>query len=678
LLGAAVLAVYWRALHCGFVGFDDDDYVVQNTDIQQGLNWQSIHWAFSTLHSANWHPLTWISHIIDVRLFGLKPAGHHLTNVLLHLASSVLLFLLLERATGAMGCSAFVAALFALHPLRVESVVWVSERKDVLSTFFWMLAVLAYVRYAENLRFQISNFKFQISNFTGFYALSIVFFALGLMAKPMLVTLPFVLLLLDYWPLGRFNLGWRLLLEKIPFFVLAAGSSVVTYMVQNHFLVVASLAKLPLSVRLGNIPCAYVRYLAKNFWPAGLAAYYPLRQPEWWPVCGAVGLLGLITAAALWRWRERPFLAVGWFWFLGMLVPAIGLVQVGGQAMADRYSYLPSVGLWIMVAWGAREWVAGRPLWREAAALAGGLAVIACMVLTPRQERYWDNGLTLFTHAADVTGENYQAHYNLGCYAMSQGDYPHAIAEFQRALRAEPDTNSWVGHSNGRNNLGYAYLRQGDISNAVAQFEKALAIRPVFPEAYYNLGRAFLTNHQPDVAVDCFQRAVALDSSVAEIQFSLGETLLQLGRPAEARACLEKAIQIRPKHASAHYKLGNALVQLGRPAEAMAQYALALQIRGNYDEAANNLAWLLATCSNRSLRDGTRAVALARQASEHSHDANAVILGTLAAAYAETGDFPGAAATARRARQLALEQTNQVLAADLESQLRKYEEGLRP
>jgi protein O-mannosyl-transferase len=636
LLAVAALAVFWPALRCGFVYYDDLDYITSNTDVQQGLHWRSIKWALTTAHAANWHPLTWVSHMVDCQLYGLKPAGHHLTSLLLHAANAVLLFLLLNRLTGAFWPSVWVAAVFALHPLRVESVVWVSERKDVLSTFFLMLTVSAYVCYADRLKLHLSHGKF-------FYVLALLFFALGLMAKPMLVTLPFVLLLLDYWPMGRLEFGpkfsWRPVVEKIPFFVLAAGSSLVTFLIQNHFGVVTTLGRFPLSVRLANVPFAYVRYITKIFWPAGLCVFYPHRPLGALEVGEAVCLLVAISLLVARRWRTQPYLAVGWCWFLGMLVPTIGLVQVGLQVMADRYSYVSSVGLSIMVAFGVRDWVGGRPFPRMLAALAGGGAVIACMMLTFLQIPYWRDSRSLFMRAVNMTDHNYLAYYNLGCYAKYGGEYPQAIFYFKQALSAEKDDARWVDHSRAYNNLGYAYLHEGQITNAVASFEKALGIQPHYPEAYYNLGRAFLANNQPDVAVGCFQSALAQDPSVAEI----------------------------------HYKLAHALAQLGRPAQAIAEYSETLRLYPGLDEAANNLAELLATCSDRSLRDGAKAVTLARQASEHSHNQNPAILATLAAAYAETGNLSEAVATAQQARVLALAQNNQTLAGVIESQLRRFQ-----
>jgi Flp pilus assembly protein TadD len=637
-LGAAVLAVFWPALHCGFVNYDDPGYVTLNKNIQHGLNWESIKWALTTGYASNWHPLTWVSHIVDWRLYGLEPEGHHLTSLIFHAASSILLFLALNHLTSALWPSAFVATMFALHPLRVESVVWVAERKDVLSAFFWMLTIGAYARYAD-------EFKVGRSRSKVFYGLSMVFFALGLMAKPMLVTLPFVLLLLDYWPLGRLEFGqkfsWRLIVEKIPFFLLAAGDSVATFLFQKQSGVVEPLAVFPLSVRLANVPVAYVRYIAKNFWPSGLAASYPHRPLGLLEVSGAICLLGAASIFVVRLRRTQPYLAVGWFWFLGMLVPTIGLVQVGLQSMADRYTHLPCIGLWIVVAWGVRDWIGNSSLRRRSASLAGGVAVIACMMVTPMQIQYWRNTGALLMRTAAVSDPSYAVYYDLGCYTMGQGDYSQAILDFNKALQAPPDNTPLTNHAVACNNLGYAYLHEGQISNAVAEFEKAIAIQSHYPEAYYNLGGAFLANNQPDVAVDCLQRALAQDSSVPET----------------------------------HYRLANALAKLARYAGAIAQYSQALAIRPGMDEAANNLAWLLATCSDRSLRNGPKAVALALQASQHSHDQKPEILGTLAAAYAESGKPSDAVATAQRARQLALAQNNPALAAVLESQCRQYQAG---
>jgi tetratricopeptide (TPR) repeat protein len=531
LLGAAVLAVYSQALHCTFVYLDDPDYVTQNPDIQHGVNWQSIHWAFTTNHGANWHPVTWLSHMLDWQLYGPDALGHHLTNLLLHLANSLLLFLLLARMTDALWRSAFVAAIFALHPLRVESVLWVAERKDVLSTFFWMLTVWAWLRYVENLKSRGSNFKC-------FYGLSLVFYALGLMSKPMLVTLPFALLLLDFWPLRRLAL-----VEKIPFFALAAASSAVTFILQYRAGVVATLSSVPMGERLAGIPIAYVRYLEKIFWPSGLAVFYGLERWSFFPVAAATLFLVLMTAGVVWQARTRPFLAVGWFWFLGMLVPTIGLVQVGHQSMADRYSYLPSVGISIMVAWGLCEVLARRPLLLNAAAAAAVLAVAACAVLTPRQINYWKDPVALFARAADMSNQDSLTCYNVGCDSLARGHFARASRCFERALNVADKSIAPSFLAQVRNNLGCAQLELGRVAGAISNFQTALVLGPSNPQACYNLGRAYLTNHQPAAAVDSLQHALTLDTNAA-IFAALADAYAEGGRFPDAAAAAHLGRQL--------------------------------------------------------------------------------------------------------------------------------------
>jgi len=626
-LAVAVLAAYSPLWHCQFVLFDDNDYVTSNDMVKQGVSWPGIVWAFSTVHASNWHPLTWISHMVDVQLYGMNPAGHHLTSLLLHLANSILLFLLLQRVTRARWPGALVAALFALHPLHVESVAWISERKDVLSTLFWMLAVGAYVRYVENLKFQISNFKF-------FYIGSVVLFGLGLMAKPMLVTLPFVLILLDYWPLQRLRPPVvRLLAEKIPWFILAVASCIVTYMAQQRGGTMASMATVPLGARLENVPVAYARYLGKTIWPADLAVLYPLpRQWPVWQVAGATALLALITVWVIWRVRAQRYLAVGWLWFLGMLAPVIGLVHIGSQSMAERYDYLPSVGLFIMIIWAARE----ARLGGQASAILGGMAVAGCMALTWMQAQVWKDSKTLFRHAIAVTGQNGLMESNLGRVLLQEGRVDEALPHLLRAVEFAPDYP--LPHYN----LGSALLARGNVAGALRQFEIHVQLAPRDPIAQYNFG----------------------------------SVLLAQGLAREAIPHLEKAVQIRPGAADYHCKLGDACRQAGRAAEAISQYEKALQILPRHVKAASSLAWMLASNPDPSLRNGARAVQLALLADQLSGGQDPGLIGVLAAAYAETGDFAKAAAAARRALQLAGAESDAALAGVLRAQLASYSAGL--
>jgi predicted negative regulator of RcsB-dependent stress response len=522
----ATAAVYWPVRHFGFVNYDDQSYVYENPHVQRGLSLEGIAWSFSTDSEANWHPLTWLSHMLDCQLFGLNAGGHHLVNLLFHLVSTLLLFHILSRMTAAPWRSAFVAALFALHPLHVESVAWIAERKDVLSALFWMLTMWAYVRYAETLHASRSSLGV-------WYGLSLFFFTLGLMAKPMLVTLPFVLLLLDYWPLGRtrwtdsvtgekekVTLG-RLLLEKLPFFALTIVSCGLTLWAQRAGGAVESVEHLPISGRIANALVSYARYLGKAFWPDGLAVFYPFEKLPLEGIMGAGAILLGVSIWAVWNVRRKPPFVVGWLWYLGTLVPVIGLVQVGSQAMADRYSYLPLIGVFIMMAWSLPNSVMERPRLRLLVAVAAVVLLSICAVLSRRQLSYWQNSITLFEHALAVTGPNDVAHLNLGNAFLTTGRIPDAIAHYEQALRVKP--------AEAHGNIGSALMRLGRVQEAIGHFEQALLAKPDYAEAHYNLGLA----------------------------------LAQLGNLSEAIKHWEQALQIKPDYAEAHYNLGGALWQTG-------------------------------------------------------------------------------------------------------------------
>jgi protein O-mannosyl-transferase len=572
---AAVMAVFWGALRCDFVNYDDPAYVTSNPDTLHGLTSAGVVWAFETGAASNWHPLTWLSHMADIQFYGLKPAGHHLTSLLLHAANSALLFLILNAMTGALWRSAVVAALFALHPLRVESAVWVSERKDVLSTLFWMLTVWTY-------------FKYQNSKSRNYYAAAVVCFACGLMAKPMLVTLPFVLLLLDYWPLRR-EMRWGLVFEKIPFFILAAASSVVTFVVQRRGGAVSPLTGLPLAARIGNAFISYVRYLAKIFWPAHLSVLYP--HPGHWPVwqvaCAAL-LLAAITAGVIWRGRAEPYLVVGWFWFLGMLAPTIGLVQVGIQSMADRYSYLPSVGIAIMVVWGASDLLARRSEGKWILGMAGGLAIMACMVLTPIQVQYWHDSDALFEHAIDVTKNNYLAYNNLGYFLSNRGETEKSMLYYKSALQINPN------YDEAHNNLGYALAELGRYQEATNEYIKALSLNPKLTEAHNNLGNALGSLGLNDAAIHEYQVALEEDPRHADAHNNYGIALAMSGHLDEAIAQFRLAVLYKENYASAHSDLGNALALKGDLAGAIQEYQACLRINSKDPQAHNNLANVLA------------------------------------------------------------------------------------
>jgi tetratricopeptide (TPR) repeat protein len=585
LLGAAVLAVFWPALHCGFVNFDDPAYVTDNWHVRHGFNAPGIRWAFTAVAASNWHPLTWLSHMLDCQLYGLQPAGHHMTSVLLHVANAVLLFLLLRRLTGALWRSAIVAAMFALHPLRVESVAWVSERKDVLSSFFWMLTVVAYIRYAE-------EFKVQCSKFKVFYVLALALFALALMSKPMAVTLPFVLLLLDYWPLGRLQFGpklsWRPVVEKIPFFVLSAASSLVTFLVQDRAGAVASAARFPLGVRLANIPVAYTRYLTRNFWPADLAAYYPYVG---WPageIIAALALLAAVTGLALWQARKAPYLVVGWFWFLGMLIPTIGIVQAGGQSLADRYTYLPCIGLWIMVVWGLHDLSSERPRLREAMTTAAGLALaLFAMLAWAHTAVYKDSG-TLWEATLRSYPDCLPAHNNLSRWLMDEGKWDDALDHCHKALAILP--NDPTAHDD----LSRIFLHQGKVDEAIAEGLKSIQSQPRSEVNRQTLARAYLQKGDFSAAAASLREAINIDPSASEAWCNLGYALLRQAQVPEAATAYAKALELNPDYALAHNDLGNILLRQGRLDEAMEQFQRAVELAPSFAEAQYNLAGILA------------------------------------------------------------------------------------
>jgi tetratricopeptide (TPR) repeat protein len=531
-LAVVTLLVYLPVLHNGFVNYDDPDYITTNPHVKAGLTWSGIVWAFQSTEASNWHPLTWISHMADCQLFGLNPAGHHLTSLLFHTANTLLLFFLLNRLTGALWRSAFVAALFAWHPLHVESVAWASERKDVLSAFFWMLTLLAYERYARSVtsgRWRAASGKPDtassvIRHPSLFYFAALFLFACGLMSKPMVVTLPFVLLLLDFWPLRRFTIYdlrftmARLIGEKIPFFALTIASCIITRLVQNGAL--WSSNSLILHFRLANALMSYIRYISKMFWPADLALIYP--YPHYWPITGviAVALLLAMWSALAILWAKRfPYLAFGWFWYLGTLVPAIGLVQAGVQSMADRYTYLPAIGLFIVVVWGVNDLLNSHPQKAKIAAVAGSLVIVGCLAVTSIQLNYWRNSVQLFWHTVQVTTDNYAAENCLGTALENIGKKDEAEKIYAESVRVEPD------YPLGQFNLGMILLEQGRADEASNHLAIAAQLAPRDPVMQFDFGIYLLQHGKADEAADRFRAALAAKPDFTEARRSLDEAL---------------------------------------------------------------------------------------------------------------------------------------------------------
>ncbi|MGD0815093.1 MAG: tetratricopeptide repeat protein [Verrucomicrobiota bacterium] len=689
LLAAMTFAVFGQTLTHGFVDIDDYTYVVKNPMVARGLTHDGIIWAFTHVHSSNWHPLTWLSHMLDCQLCGLHPGGHHLTSVLLHTASAILLFLVLRRMTEALWRSAFVAAMFAIHPLRVESVAWVAERKDVLSGLFFMLSIAAYVRYAR------LPWSF------GRYGLVLLLFAMGLMCKPMLVTLPLVLLLLDYWPLQRMETRKlsRLVMEKLPLLALSAASCVVTLLAQNKALQSTESSSLPL--RLANALTSCMVYLGQMIYPAGLAVFYPFPHhglPEW-KVALAGMLFAGITSAALWQRRKQPWLLMGWLWYLGMLLPVLGIVQVGDQSHADRYTYLPQIGLYVAVTWLVAEWCANRAM---LGFLMTGVAGLL-MVCAWKQTAYWKDNETLWTHALACTTGNSLAEYNLAYDFVEKGRLDEAIGHCQKALDINPDNpdahntlgvalvkkgrvDEAIGHyqvalrlepSNAKVhfNYGEALEKREKWDEAISQYRLALQCNPDYMEAHLNLANALRQQDRLDEAILHFQAALQIKPDSEKAHDNLGIVLLEKGDVDEAITHFQRALQINPRNANAQNNLANALLQRGNMGDAIAHFQQALQIHPDEPAIQNNLAWLLATSSEASLRNGAKAVELARQANALTGGNNLTVLRTLGAACAEAGQFPEALEFAHHAMRLAEAQSNSTLAGQLQSDIKLYQEA---
>jgi len=546
VLGTA--ALYWPITSHPFINFDDFQYVSENTHVNTGLSWTNTVWAFTTSEQANWHPVTWLSHQLDCTLFGLNAGMHHLVDLLYHAANTLLLFIFFRSATGALWRSAFVAALFAWHPSHVESVAWIAERKDMLSTFFWLLTMLAYLCYARS----------HSRSVAGYYLLALAFCALGLMSKPMVVTLPCVLLLLDLWPLNRLQISEcglrnvpRLVAEKIPFFALVIASCIITYLVQSGG---GAVAKTSIIENLSNAVLAYPRYIAKLMWPMDLAVVYP--HPRHWPLALAIGaavVLAAWTFLCVRSWRNRPFLAVGWFWFVGTLVPTIGLVQVGAASMADRYTYIPSIGFFIILVWGATEWLLAKPRGQTILSFAGGATLLVCSILTSIQISYWRDSITLFFHAVDVTGDNYVAENCLGkAYEMS-GDNARALICYQHSVDVEPR------FPNSQFNLALCLLTLGDTEKAFEHLKAAAALLPRDPDVQFDLGIYFSQHGGWTNAVNCFSNALSARPTFPQAQLAMGCALANLDRAAEAEKHFRAALQQNPALSEAQTNLDRLL-----------------------------------------------------------------------------------------------------------------------
>ncbi len=737
-LALITLALYLPSLRHDFLFYDDQQYVTENARVLAGLSVSNVVWAFG-YHAGNWHPLAWLSHMLDAQFYGSKPAGHHLTNVLLHVANTVLLFLVLKRLTGAAWRSAAVAALFGWHPLHVESVAWVAERKDLLCAFFWILTLGAYGKYAEAANFDKSRASAQRPRARVWYGATLFAFVLALMSKPMAVTLPFVLLLLDFWPLRRLqlqplNAGLkkvpRLLAEKIPFLILSAIACGLTMAAQEPAIV--STAGLPILQRAAHMLLAYQHYLGAMLVPRNLAVFYPYETViSTTEVLLAGLLLVAVTLVAVRGMRRCPYLILGWLWFLGTLVPVIGLVQVGDQAWADRYTYLTLIGPFVALVWGAAE------LWgnhRRALLVIATVVGMAMLVGTTRQLQHWKNTWTLFEHTAKVTRNNQMAVTLLGSELAREGRYEEAIEYYRTALRYKPR------YPEAHFYLGIALDKLGKLDEAIDEYKQALAFKPAQEETHIllglaltkqqrydeaaacylaalkrnpesarthnNLARLYHTQGQLDAAIEHYFAALEADPHLAQAHNNLGILLLQKGRLAEGSAQLREALRLNPENLesqynlalalnqqaqwseaaalfaktvgrtatdpNAHYQFALALGHLAKTREAMGHYASALLQQPDFADALNGLAWILATDANARLRNGTEAVRMAERACELTGRKDPEKLRTLAAAYAESGRYTEAIATVRSAQDLAGSLGRQELAQQCRMMLESF------
>ena len=622
-----IAIIYWPTLRSEFINYDDPDYVTANKLVQRGITGEGLKWAFGRLHgeATYWHPLTWISHMLDCQFFGLNPRWHHATSVLFHMANSILLLLFLKKLTGAFWPSTAVAALFAVHPLQVETVAWVTERKNLISTFFWLLASVAYVNFARAKRL-------------GLYIACLALFACGLMSKPAVVTLPFVFLLLDFWPLKRFSINSirMLLLEKLPFLALSAASAGMTILAHERIGIKAEVDQLPLLYRIQNAVVSYAQYLEKIFFPFDLGIVYP--HPRTWPVetviIASIVLLAvtIVVVACL---KRRPYLGTGWCWFLGVLVPAIGIIQVGYQAMADRFVYVPIIGVLIMIAWAAADMffaLRTRPV-AVGVLFAGVLLYFVGAAVS--QVRHWKDSETVFRRALAVTQRNYFAHINLADALAAKGKLDEAAFHAREAIEIHAkDQLPFVL-------LGSIEQQRTNFPGAIVNFSRALALNPSSPATRYRLAIALLNNRDVTRAKEHFLILSEVPAFKAE----------------------------------AHASLGQILASEKNPAAAVQHYRQALQANPDWPVVLNNLAWLLASNPDAQLRNGVEAVQLAQRACKLTNNEVPMYIGTLAAAHAEAGQFADAVATAKRAQALALEKGLPELAQRNAELLELYEAG---
>jgi tetratricopeptide (TPR) repeat protein len=663
VLISAIIAVYYKVCTYDYINYDDLTYVFDNPNIQSGISLNTIKWMFTTNVGCNWHPLTWLSFMLDWQLFGSNAGGRHFTNLIFHIANTLLLFLVFKRMTSAIWQSAFVAALFALHPLHVESVAWVAERKDVLSTFFWLLTMSAYLRYVKRPG-------------VGRYLLTLLVFVLGLMAKPMLVTLPFVLLLLDYWPLERikhFNrqVIYHLIWEKIPFIVLSVIFSIITFFTQQSREAIVSVAEINLKIRLLNALISYVKYIEKMFWPSGLTFFYPHPYENIsfiYAALSAVFLL-VVTIFVIRTGRNHRYLVTGWFWYLGTLIPVIGLVQVGVHAWADRYSYITLTGLFIIIAWGIPE-LLEKWNYRKFAVWGTSLAVLFILAECAYfQQGYWKNSFTISQHALAVTKNNYMAQCLMADALFKQGNNEEAIRYYSEAIKLRPR------YAYALNGLGNAFYKEERIDESIDYYKRAVEADPCQAKVYSNLAAALENKGRFDEAILLHKKALQISPDIVELRIKFGAALVRSGKLAEAVKEYEKILLIQPQNAIVHEYLGKVLFQQGQFKDAIAHLEESLRLKPNEAEYMNDLAWALTIKINSGVYNPGKAVRLAQQACELTNYKKPELLDTLAAAYAAAGDYDKAVETAEKALELCQSPKQEMMKEEIKSRLVLFKAG---
>ncbi len=677
-LAAGTLAAYEPIRKNSFVNYDDNDYITKNHNVTGGITRDSVILAFKQSHYYMWHPLTTLSHMLDCQLFGLNPICHHLVSLLFHIVNALLLFWILVNLTGSTWASAFVAAVFALHPIQVEAVAWAAERKTVLSGLFWFFTIAAYIRYTKKPG-------------TGRYILLFFVYGLCIMTKPIVITLPFVLLLLDYWPLGRVkykqdatitnsgmsapkksggqktSAGW-LVTEKIPLLVLSGVLGVITLVAQQSGGVVIALEKIPLDCRIANAFISYTKYIGKMIWPSRLAVCYPYSYSN---LTNAVTLACmlvfiLITVFSIYIFRHRRYVAVGWLWYVGTLVPMIGLVQAGSQAMADRYMYISMLGLLIMMAWGIKDLANNRRHLRAVAGILAVVAIISMIILTRIQVRYWKNDFALFEHTLKVTKNNGIAENNYGCAFLEAEQLDKAAIHFNNALRINP------AHPKARDNLGKVLVKMKKPIEAAACFTEILRQDGDSAEIHYRLAVALGMQGKYDEAIKHLTKVLELEPNYPDAQNKMGFALLATGEPNEAIEYFNRALRISKGQSDVYVNLGTAYIRLGKYEPAIQNLTKAVELEPNSIDALNNLAWVLATVGEVSAQDANRAIGFAERACKLTGHNKPKPLDTLAAAYAAAGKFSDAAATAEKALNAAKAAGQEDMVAEIQNRLELY------